>query len=679
MTAVRGHQLLIDWSNAGTFLGPLEDVTNHVDRGPITVSWGRPTDSASMTTPTAEMAFTLLNRRREWDRWFSPENAASPIYGRIHPGKQVRLTRTVGGVTEPRTDTWAAAVGAWQPTSGGGTLARVAAPSEDGNGALRYTPPGAVAVTGFITTDGIDLTTRAPGQVIVTFRVQASATWPDVAAVIDWYDVAGAFISTSGLAGATTTPAGVWTTVQSAPLTPPAAATSGRPRLRIGSTPPNTTLFYADSMSATWYPNDADRTYLLHAGVLDDLDVDSTAVARTFSGVSKDPTGRPDAQPLSTPVLQGKRTGELVGYVLDQMGWTGDRAIDPGLTVVPYWWEEGTDPLAAIDKLVLSEGPPAIAYREANTFVFRDRHHRTRSAASTTSQGTFSHVWPPGPRATLDYKIEAGTFAYEHGLKNIINAARFSVPVLAAQAPAEIWMSEDPVSLSSGETQVFSAEPGDPAINIGAPEIQTLGGTFVVTVDRTSGKKFLISVTCTANGTISRMALRGNSITTVRTVQVGSTDAASVGKYGGTTVWPNEAPWAGQYDAAAIADRVVAMYGDALPRVSFTIANINDRHLTEILTLRIGDRITIRNDVLGVLRDFYVERLEHEISRLLIHRVRVHCVAVEPVQPANAFTFNVAGRGFNDGAFAVPGIDSAGSIFLFNSASQGFNAGQFAT
>lgn len=682
MTAVRGYQVLIDWSNGGGYTGPLEDVTNYIDRGPVTFSWGRPTDGTSLTTPTAEAAFTLLNRTRSWDRWFSPENSLSPIAGRIHPGKPVRITRTVQGVSEPRTDNWATAVGTWQAAGGGGTVARVASPSEDGNGSLRYTPPGAVATVGFISSDSIDMMIRPPGQWIITFRVQATATHADVAAVADWYDAAGSFISTGGLSPTTTCTAGVWTTVQSLPITPPATAVTMRPRLRIGSTPAASNLFYADSMSAMLVPNDADKTYLLIHHVLDDVSVDSQAVARTFSGSTLDPAGRPGAVSLSTPVLRSYRTGDLINHILDAMGWTGGRAIDPGATVVPFWWEEGTGPAEAIDKLVKSEGPPAIAYVEGTTFVFRDRHHRIRSTASNTSQGTFSYVWPPAARTTTEYKVEKGSFEYDHGLKSVVNSATFSVDVRAVQSPQEIWYTEDAIAMAAGEVRTFFAEPSDPAVSVNAPsgsDIEVASGVFSATIDRSSGKRFVITLTCSTTGSINRLSLRGQPITVVRTVQATASDQASINKFGGASTWPDDAPWCNQYDAQAIADRIVAIYADNRPRISFTIVNFNDRYLSEILSLRIGDRITARNDVIGLLRDFNVERLEHQIDRLQVHRLTVYAVAAEPVQPANAFTFNVAGKGFNDGAFAVPGIDNATSMFLFDSGTQGFNLGQFAT
>jgi len=61
------------------------------------------------------------------------------------------------------------------------------------------------------------------------------------------------------------------------------------------------------------------------------------------------------------------------------------------------------------------------------------------------------------------------------------------------------------------------------------------------------------------------------------------------------------------------------------------------------------------------------------------HTVRFTCEVTDPVQPSNIITFDVAGKGFNDGAFGSNGIDDGTTILTFDVAGRGFNQGTFAS
>lgn len=684
MSVVRGWQLTVDWSGGGGLTGPLEDVTSYVNKTEITASWGRPVDGVSLAAPDAEMTFELRNRDRTWDRWFSPENTSSPIAGKIYPGREVVLTKTARGNRTFFSATWAdaaAGVATWAGIAGTGAVSRVTTPTEDGNGALRFVPTGGFATANVAYNDYVLFATEPTGTQVISMRVYSNTALASLSAIADFYDQAGAGISASPVVGQAI-PAGVWTTIESAPITVPFNAVSMRPRLRIDGTPPNTVQITIDSATVTNTPLDSGKTYVLFDGVLDDFGVDSQSPARTFSGKVRDGWSATDAN-LSTPLYTGIRTGTAIGLVLDAAGWTGPRAIDPGATVIPYWWEEGSSPAAAVDKLVNSEGWPAVAYVEGGTFVFRDRHHRIRSAASTTSQAMFSYIYPAGTGPGYDYKIVKNTFEYDHGLKSIYNSATFSVDQRKTTDIIEVWSSEDPIAMAAGETRTIFAQPEDPAFNVTAPtaeagDIVAAVGTFTATVDRTSGQKFIIVITCVGSGTVDRLALRGNSLPVARTVQASASDAGSIGRYKESR-WTEDVGWAGAYDAQAIADRIVAIYADNRPRISFTVFAFNDRHASRMLALRISDRITIRNDVLGVNGDFQVEKLEPSVKNWNMFQLKVSCVRADPVQPSNAFTFNVSGKGFDQGFFVNSGIDNPGSMFVFDQAGQGFDQGLFAT
>lgn len=429
----------------------------------------------------------------------------------------------------------------------------------------------------------------------------------------------------------------------------------------------------------------AGTTYTLLTGVLDEYDVDADA-AVTFTGVALDAWGRPGGEKLSTPLYRGLRTGDAIHLILDAIGWTGPRDIDPGVTVMPWWWEEGTDAAEAVTKLVNSEGTPAIAYVEGGTFVFKDRHHRLFDTRSTTSQATFTHIVPAGTGPAGDVKIEAGTFSYNHGAKNIVNSATFSVGVRTPRPVTRVWTSDEPITVQAGQTVQIVVQPSDPfylartpSIAYGDIELQS-GAISAVSLSRTSGQSTILSITCSVATVITSLAVRGVPVLVTRTVQVSARDAGSAGTFG-TQEWPAAAApvWAGVYDAQVIATRIVGIYATYRPTITFTVAGTSTAWLTKILDARISDRVTVRNDRRGINTDFMVERLAHRITSLgIVHRLSITCQATEPVQPTNVLTFDTAGKGFNQGLFAVDGIDNPASMFRFDVAGQGFDQGLFA-
>ncbi len=152
------------------------------------------------------------------------------------------LTATVIG-TEYRSDGFESGVSLWDGQNGW-TLVQDAAHVRTGTQAMKITPPGATASGGAI------LHTRAPCTGGQTYSVEAwfyaEAGWSDARAAIDWYDSAGAFI-TSSLGSATVVAAGVWTLSRQV-FTAPANAAEGQPRARQGGTPAASDVLWVDDI-----------------------------------------------------------------------------------------------------------------------------------------------------------------------------------------------------------------------------------------------------------------------------------------------------------------------------------------------------------------------------------------------------------------------------------------------
>lgn len=434
----------------------------------------------------------------------------------------------------------------------------------------------------------------------------------------------------------------------------------------------------------------------LFDGPIDTLEIDSTDPAKTFSATALDGWGIPGAEQLSTPVYSGQRTGFLINVVLDLIGWTGPRDLDPGVTCVDWWWAEGVDAASAVADLVSSEGTPAVAFVDGGTFVFRDRHHRLMDANAQTSQALYTQTKPAGPLNAGDNKILKQSFVYDHGLLNIINSVALTVNQRQPSDVAVVWSTDEQIALDVNEVRVFTIQASDPFINAVVPtqilpsndpdvvvgDYDLTSGSVVITLSRDSGQSLFLTVTAGGGGAIVQgMALRADPLPVARTIQVLEEDAASVATYT-RRKWDGSAPWANQYDALAIAQRVVSVYSQPRPSATFSVANVNAAHLNEILERRISDRITIRNDELGLNSDFYVENLSHTVKKNgAIHTLTIGCQAVDPGQPSNVFMFDTSGHGFNDGFFAVEGLNNFSQMFIMDTvtSTQTFDQGMFAS
>lgn len=426
------------------------------------------------------------------------------------------------------------------------------------------------------------------------------------------------------------------------------------------------------------------QTYTLSCGPLDKINIDPNSAARTFSATALDAWGQPGAEILSTTVYTGQRTGYLINVVLDAIGWTGGREIDPGATYVAYWWEEGTDAATAIQKLVDSEGPSAVCYVRGGTFVFHDRHHRLLAPASQTVQGTFTHtIRTIGPAIAGDHKILKNTFSYDHGLDRIANAVSFEVEQRKVGNVEAIWSTEDSFALGANETATVQIQANNPFINAAVPiagsQYTLMSGSATVSLSRASGAAATLTIAAGGAGAvIVGMAVLANPIVVARTVKVTQEDLGSIQRSGRQT-WQGTVPWANAYDADIIAQKIVALYASNRPTVTFTVANVSNATTTQQLQRQVSDRIRIRNDAMGLDGEFVIERITHVIRKLLIHYTTFVCQVVEPSQPANVFTFDVAGKGFDQGSFGINGVDTPSQMFLFDVAGRGFDQGRFAS
>jgi hypothetical protein len=433
--------------------------------------------------------------------------------------------------------------------------------------------------------------------------------------------------------------------------------------------------------------------YPLVSARVDDYNIRADMTDRTVDFTFLDGLNDLQNVKLSTEVYKARRTGELIGVILDLVGWTGPRDLDLGATLVPYWWVEGTDALSAIGDLIKSEGPPSIAYQAPDgTFVFRDRHHRIQRAESVDSQATFAQPTlmdcDAGPLEGFDF---TAPFAYAHGARDIINSVTFDVSDRIEDADLTVvWTQDSQISLSTGESATLEVSGSDPFVGAVAPVSGTDftasgAGVPSVTLSRTSGASATITVLAIGGSvTVSGLQLRARTITVQRSIKVSRIDSDSITRHGEKS-YPETAPWANANDADAIAGMILLHYARRRPTVQMRVTTQDPAHFIQCISRTVSDRIHIRYDEMGLDDDFYVESVQHTIRHFNqtgkppVHAIVLGCEKDLEVS-VNPFTFDKRGAGFDQGTFDPIQSDQPDTVFVFDHPVQGqFDGGLFGT
>lgn len=433
----------------------------------------------------------------------------------------------------------------------------------------------------------------------------------------------------------------------------------------------------------------AGRAYTVFHGNLDDFTVDSTQGKWLASFSAVDALARLKDLPVSTAVYPAVRTGQAIGYILDAIGWAGQRDLDPGGSTIRWWNAESDDAYREMLDVLSAEGPDSlITVGSSGEFIFRDRHHRLNRAASLTSQVTFTNGVATGGQ------VEHDEFKLDFGWRDIINEVQFDVtdrePVPVAE---QIWMDENTYIIAAGEHRQFQVVADDPFWDVVDPtqglpsDLPTEGvahpdfvsdQTLTVAFSRRSGKSTTVDVSCTSAAIIFKMSLRAYPVKRTDDVKkIVRSDAASIASVG-LRSRKEASPWIGAEDAGAVADLIIGKRAQRLPVVTFTVVNGTSTAITHQLARDLSDRVTVVDSESGFNADCFIEKISHEITDDgNTHRTTFACEKI-PTLPSNVFRFDTAGSGFNDGVFGPNGLIDPADVFRFDTAGQGFNDGLLA-
>lgn len=398
--------------------------------------------------------------------------------------------------------------------------------------------------------------------------------------------------------------------------------------------------------------------YTIYRGALDDYDVQPAIEDRSVRVSCIDALGNLASGNISTGLHRGLRTGEAIGLILDAIGWPQDkRALDVGATLLPFWWEEGAEAGAAVDRVLDCEGLTATVYVDVDgNFCFRDRHSRLVSPSSATVQATF--------RANSDTDpdpIMSPPFTYNGGWRDIVNSVTYSIDQRAVSGGlVDIWTSDDTYTVPPSESIVLRVEANDPFLGAVVPVAGTdytlVEGTVTFGLLRTSGQVTEITATADAAGaTFTTLRLRAYSVTVTNTTKVTMEDAASITRYGlrSTTL---DMPFANAYDAAAVAAVMLGHRAQRLPIVSFRVLSKTPGRIVHQLGRDLLDRIHIIEPETCIDADFWIEQIQHQFTAVF-HETTFGCEKIPAIgtgvsDPATIFQFDGGpGHRFNEGVF----------------------------
>ena len=661
-----GYSTKVNWSVAidwdGDGFTSADDVTQRVlARGGLSAQYGR--DQTRELSPMAAGAgdFELNNESRD----YSPDNLASPLAGKLLPGRPVRIRATSGNTALNENPTFDTGVTGWTPTNC--TLTRdTTIVHPDGIASVRVNPTGAFAACGA----GSALVPVTPLEgYTASMWAYSPAGFGNLRVLVNWYTEDEDFIR-SDLGAATAVPAGEWTEVAWTYTAPEDATLAAVWLWQVA--PTTVDVWYAWDVRLA--PDAAQATML--QGFVDDYDLKPAPRERAVAFTLLDAVAKLRGAKATTRLYQGVRTGAAIGLVLDAIGWPSHlRDLDPGATTARWWWCEDQDAFEAIQDLVRAEGPPAmLTSDELGRIVFRDRHHRLLSPRATRSYATFTDQ-PSDP-------LYMRALTYDHGWGDIVNSVSVKVEEKdPAPLPEQVWQEESLIQLGPGEVRTIRPTLTNPVVRpFAIYGVQSGSVTHTLTVD--SGQTLTLQLTAGAAGAlISGLEIHGQAVGTARTYTVLLEDAQSIGQYGKRSL-DYEVPWAGVQDATAVAELVLAGSSQRRPIVTITLQSMTHAmtpRLAQQLVRALSDRVHVVESETCVDHDFHIERIDQ--------RVQVNGLSLETTfgleravtQAANVFRFNDPDYGFDNGVFATNGLSDPETLMVFDQAGRGFGDGVFAT
>lgn len=657
------YKIQIDWDADG-FMED-DDVTSRtLERGGLTMEYGR--DQARSLSPMAagRASLEISNRSRD----YSPDNLASPLYGKLIQARPLRIQAILDPDPLNLNPLFGSDVSDWTASASASIAHSTSVVHPDGNGSMQLTPDGGSAGGAG---SGLFAVTGGESYVASMWAYSEEGYDGGVTVLIKWYTTGEVFLS-SDQGTLIELPADEWVETGDTFTAPQTAEFAAVWAWQPG-TPAGTDVWYAWNVRMS----PAYNVSTLFRGHTDEFTVQPMPQDRSVAITGLDAIAMLQGAKVTTELHDSIQTGEAIGYILDALGWPEDkRDLDPGATTVRWWWVEDGDAFEAIEDLVRSEGPGAIVHADAHgRIVFRDRHHRVFSDASRFAQTTLVDSSEDGEPAFSE-------FDYDHGWRDVVNSVAIQVEELGPSATLEtVWESESIVSIGANDTLVRQLTLDNPVINPEA-SFTTLSGSVSASITVDSGQTITLSLSAgSGGGLVTDLVVLAQPVDTRRSYTVLTEDSASIAAYG-LRSQTYDVPWAGVHDAEAIGQLVIDASAQRRPIVTVKLRSgtwTETERLRQQLSRNISDRVHVREPETQVDHGFFIEKISHSMDSagLLIETTFGMERAI--LQADNVFRFDDDDHGFNDGVFASVGLTDPETLFRFDTTGQGFDDGVFAT
>jgi len=320
---------------------------------------------------------------------------------------------------------------------------------------------------------------------------------------------------------------------------------------------------------------------------------------------------------VTTALYTDELVGTLIGHILDAAEWPGgDRTLDAGIDKVPFGYWNRVRAMYALGELEESERG-FVYVDETGKLVFEDRHHRLLSP-HTVSQAIFDDVM--------------ADIIYDYGAKDIYNEIRATITPRTLGDTAVLWTLDFVPLLQASESITFWGDFLGLSTSLVTPAATTDytanteadGSGEDKTTDigiAFTGFGYSCKVVVTNNDSapvyLTLLQVRGKQYTDNATMTQKAEDATSQTAYQKRTHRLDGRYLKTQASAQAYCNWMLQAYKD--PRARIALA-LNQSQLTQILTRKLSDRITVQCTRLGLDADFFINRVMHQIEVGRLHR-----------------------------------------------------------
>ena len=334
--------------------------------------------------------------------------------------------------------------------------------------------------------------------------------------------------------------------------------------------------------------------------------------------------------------------GDAIDLILDAIGIpSGDRLIDDGVAKIERWWSPEQTALEAVREIEHTE-PGFIRELPDGRIRFEDRNHRAQG------QGRISQAIFADTTGTGHFRYR--TINSEDSVKDVANIIIIPIHRYTSASEAVLWTTSHrlsaPVRNPGNITEKILTDSATPQIDGVAIEWTDLeattdylfnsqkdgNGTDLTSSVTVTTEMFATTMDITMEDTgtqtayVKKLQARGKVVKDVGDYEIPRYADDSIGKYGRRTYRFPSPFMTDPVEAIEQAEFLREQLKDPHPKIALQVdANASDDLLEKAISLDVSDRVSLIADGvsrLGIVEDFYIETIGHDIIKPTVHRTR---------------------------------------------------------